>query len=167
MALIKNNRIVRDKWHVLRKAELLPESGPVLVSWAVWCNRRSELVERGGLLGVMLESDDPVEPLLEDLSHLNLIAVNFPGFSDGRGFSTARLLRERHGFTGELRAAGYVIRDQVSFLKRCGFDAFEFSDSASLAPWEQLEHEISIQYQPTGDHKPTAIQLRHRLAAAE
>jgi uncharacterized protein (DUF934 family) len=99
--------------------------------------------------------------------HVAFITVHFPAFGDGRGFSTARLLRERYGYGGELRAVGHIIRDQVTFLKRCGFDAFEFSDRASLAPWEKVAREINLQYQPTGDRQPTIFVLRHRQAAAE
>ncbi len=166
MALIKNNRIVDDHWIALSEDDPLPKSSPILVSLADWQNRRAEIIARGGPLGVSLASDESADQLADDLSHLTLIAISFPSFGDGRGFSTARLLRERYGYSGELRAAGYVIRDQVTFLKRCGFDAFEFSDKASVAPWEKVEREISVQYQPAGDNKPSAIQLRHTSAAA-
>ena len=166
MALIKNNRILEDHWQTVGEEDPLPENAPILVSLDVWQTRHNELLSRGGPLGVKLESDERAESLSDHLPALDLIAINFPGFGDGRGFSTARILRERFGYSGELRAAGYVIRDQVTYLKRCGFDAFEFSDQASIAPWEKIEREISVVYQPTGDRKHTAIQLRHPATAA-
>jgi uncharacterized protein (DUF934 family) len=166
MALIKNNRIAEDHWQTVGEGDQLPTDLPIIVSLQVWQTRHNELLARGAPLGVRLESDESAESLAEDLPKLDLVAINFPGFGDGRGFSTARILRERYGFSGEIRAAGYVIRDQVTFLKRCGFDAFEFSDQASIAPWEKIEREINVLYQPTGDNKPTATQLRHPRTAA-
>jgi uncharacterized protein (DUF934 family) len=166
MALIKNNRIVEDRWITVGEEDPLPANAPILVSLEVWRNRHAELLSRGAPLGVVLESDALAEAVEVDLPQLALVAINFPSFGDGRGFSTARILRERYGYSGELRAAGYVIRDQVTYLKRCGFDAFEFSDAQSLAPWQKVEREINVVYQPTGDYKPTAMQRRHSLTAA-
>lgn len=89
--------------------------------WLVW---RTAGAQPHPDCGVLLQPDDDFEPLVPDLPRLRLVAVNFPVFTDGRGYSTARLLRERHGYRGELRAVGDVLRDQLYFLRRCGFDAF-------------------------------------------
>jgi uncharacterized protein (DUF934 family) len=80
---------------------------------------------------VVLQPDQPPAPLLDNLGDLQLIAIAFPNFMDGRGFSYARELRER-GYTGELRASGSFIRDQLHYLARCGFDAFAFDDDSNL-----------------------------------
>jgi len=129
--LIKNGRIVSDDWRILALDEdetavaAVVPAGRVLVPLAVWHARRDELVARadGGELGVWLESDEGPEALADDLAHFAVIGVNFPKFANGRGYSTAALLRTRYGYTGELRAIGDVLRDQFNYLTRCGFDA--------------------------------------------
>ncbi|MEM8120240.1 DUF934 domain-containing protein, partial [Morganella morganii] len=75
-------------------------------------------------LGVWLDADEEPESIAGDLDRFQVIAVNFPAFTDGRGFSSARLLRERYGYKGEIRAIGDVLRDQLFFMRRCGFDAY-------------------------------------------
>ena len=76
------------------------------------------------------------------------LALQFPKFADGRAFTYARLLRERHGYAGELRAVGDVLRDQYQFMLRCGFDAFEVADANSIDGWRQSAAEITVWYQP-------------------
>jgi len=131
--IIKNNSIVDDAWHVLKLAEgetpesavsvVLPE-GKIIVPLTVWQARKQELLQRGSSVGVWLDSAEGPESIATDLAHFSVVAVNFPKFADGRGYSTARLLRERYGYAGELRAIGDVLQDQIHFMKRCGFDAF-------------------------------------------
>ncbi|MDR1709630.1 MAG: DUF934 domain-containing protein [Candidatus Accumulibacter sp.] len=128
--IIKDGRIVEDAWRLVRLAEneapgaaALPE-GEIIVPFAVWRARRAELLARGRPLGVWLAADEPPEAIAADLAHFAVVAVDFPKFSDGRGYSTARLLRERHGYAGELRAIGDVLRDQLYYMKRCGFNAY-------------------------------------------
>lgn len=133
-SLIKHEHLVDDTWKVLALAENeLPATvklpcGPLLVPVAVWHARRRELVEReyahGWPLGVWLAADQGPETIADDLDDLSAIAVHFPKATDGRGYTTARLLRERHAYRGELRAIGEVLRDQLFYLRRCGFDAF-------------------------------------------
>lgn len=132
--IIKQQAVIEDDWKVLRLAENeTPQTvrlpvGPLLVPVAVWRARRAELIareyEHGSPLGVWLAADEGPETIAADLDDFTVIAVHFPKFSDGRGYSTARLLRERHGYRGELRAIGDVQRDQLFYLQRCGFDAF-------------------------------------------
>lgn len=131
--IIKNGRIETSDWIVLRLAETdspasvaLP-SGRVIVPLAVWQAQREALLPRAeaGTLGVWLAGDaDPAE-LAADLPKLQLVAVDFPKFADGRGYSIATLLRTRLGYTGELRAIGDVLRDQFFFMLRCGFDVLQ------------------------------------------
>jgi len=128
--IIKNARIVDDAWQTFKLAEgdtaetiALPTT-PTLVPLAVWQARRDELLARQTPFGLWLDSHEGPEEIADDLDRFALIAVNFPKFADGRGYSTARLLRERYGYRGELRAIGDVQRDQLFLLRRCGFDAF-------------------------------------------
>ncbi len=134
--LIKNGQIVDDAWQTLVVAEgqtadsvALPaaSAAPTLLPLAVWQARRAEILARtaeGNAIGVWLDAGEQPEAIADDLAHFTVIAINFPKFADGRGYSTARLLRERYGYRGELRAIGDVLRDQLFFMKRCGFDAY-------------------------------------------
>ncbi len=128
--IIKNDRIVEDDWQVLKLAEgetpeavALPEV-PTLFPLSVWQARKDELLARSATAGVWLDSNEGPEALAGDLASLAVVGVNFPKFADGRGYSTARLLRERYGYRGEIRAIGDVLHDQLYFMKRCGIDAY-------------------------------------------
>ncbi len=124
--LIKDRALADDRWMLLREAASLTDLSAgraVIVPLALWKAERAALLARGDV-GVWLSpSDEPAE-LAGDIAALPLIAVDFPKFTDGRGYSTARLLRERYHFAGELRAIGDVLRDQLFALAQCGFDAF-------------------------------------------
>jgi len=129
--LIKERRIVADSWQLLErgsKGELpeVPARGDVIIPLALWLARRDELLSRAGTgtLGVWLDANEGPEALDGDVQRFPLIAVNFPKFGDGRGYSIARLLRERYGYKGELRAIGDVLHDHLYFMEQCGFDAF-------------------------------------------
>jgi phosphoadenosine phosphosulfate reductase len=124
--LIKNRAVIEDGWTLLRQAASLadvPDGVPVIVPLALWLERRAALHARGEV-GVWLAPTDDPRTLVPDLATLPLVAVDFPKFGDGRGYSTARLLRDRYGYHGELRAIGDVLRDQLFALSECGFDAF-------------------------------------------
>ncbi len=128
--IIKNDRIVDDTWQVLKLAEgetaetvALPAT-PSLLPLAVWLARKDEILASNASFGVWLESGEGPETLAGDLDHFALIGVNFPKFADGRSYSTARLLRERYNYRGEIRAIGDVLQDQLFYMKRCGIDAF-------------------------------------------
>ena len=124
--LIKDRAVVDDHWTLLRDAtspDSIPPSGSVIVPLSLWKSRRDELAARGDVGVWLAASDDPAE-LAADTATLPLIAVDFPQFTDGRGYSIGRLLRERYGFAGELRAIGDVQRDQLYYLAQCGFNAF-------------------------------------------
>ncbi len=128
--IIKNGQIIDDGWQVLKLAEeqtaeaiTLPDA-PTLLPLAVWLARKDEILAGKQPVGIWLESNEGPETIANDLAHFTVIGVNFPKFADGRGYSTARLLRERFAYTGEIRALGDVLRDQLFLLRRCGFDAF-------------------------------------------
>jgi len=127
--LIKEQRIVADSWRLLSrgpKGELpeAPTQGDVIVPLALWLERREVFLAYPGKLGVWLDANEGPESIAADLQRFALVAVNFPKFGDGRGYSIARLLRERYGYKGELRAIGDVLHDHLHFMKQCGFDAF-------------------------------------------
>ena len=130
--IIRHRQVIADNWRLLETAAdgsaAMPASVAVLVPLATWLAQRDALVARGGQLGVWLDSHEDPASIAGDFASLNLIAVNFPHFTDGRGYSIARLLRERHGWRGELRAIGDVLRDQLFYLARCGFDSFNLRD---------------------------------------
>ena len=135
--LIKNNAAAADTWTQLSLGEgETPESialpaGELIVPVRVWLARKNELAERPQL-GLLFEPGDRVEDVAGDLQRFGVIAVLFPKFVDGRGYSTASLLRQRYGYTGELRAVGDVLHDQLFFMQRVGFDAFQLKDGKSL-----------------------------------
>jgi len=127
--LIKEQRIVTDSWRLLERGPQsevpdVPMQGDIVVPLALWLARRDALLAYPGRLGVWLDANEGPEAVAADLLRFALVALNFPKFSDGRGYSTARLLRERYRYRGELRAIGDVLHDHLHFMKQCGFDAF-------------------------------------------
>lgn len=133
--LIKDGQIQADTWTLLAKAEgeaaaVAVPAGQVIIPVAVWHAQQDALQQRTDI-GVWLDSDEAADLIGADANRFPVLAVNFPLFMDGRAFSTARLLRERYGFTGELRAVGNFIRDQLCYLRRCGVNAFAFADPAT------------------------------------
>lgn len=128
--IILNRAVIEDDWQILTLAEgEAPEAvhlpaGKVVFPLAVWLARRSEILVSHPDIGVWLNSHEDPAPLAPDFASFRLIAVNFPKFTDGRGYSIARLLRSRYGWDGELRAIGDVLHDQIFYMKRVGFDAF-------------------------------------------
>lgn len=132
--LIRRGALVDDAYLLVRGAASLadvPEGVPVIVPLALWLAERDALAGRGEV-GVLLGPADDPDALAADLATLPLVAVDFPSFTDGRGYSTARLLRERHGYRGELRAVGDVQRDQLYYLSQVGFDAFALAEDADV-----------------------------------
>ncbi len=136
--LIKDGAVIDDRWTLLRDAQalagLLPDI-PVIVPLTLWQAERSALSARGEV-GVWLAPDAEPADLAADVEALPVIAIDFPKFVDGRGFSIARLLRERYGFRGELRAVGDVLRDQLYAMAECGFDAFSIREDRD--PYDAL-----------------------------
>ena len=131
--LIKDRRIVADNWRLLSRgpAGELPEvpgSGDVIVPLALWLARREDFLAYPRRIGVWLDANESPEAIAGEVGRFAVIAVNFPKFGDGRGYSIARLLRERYGFKGELRAIGDVLHDHLYFMEQCGFDAFALRD---------------------------------------
>ena len=168
MPLIKNGRLADDPWTALADDAALPPTGPVIVSLTRFRAGRDALLARGAPLGVRLKSSELAAEIGADAPRLDLVAIEFPVFRDGRGYSTARLLRERYGYRGELRAVGNVLRDQLLFMHRCGFDAFEIADTHAVEAWQRALAEFSVFFQPTGDGRVTVhANRRQQRRAAE
>ncbi len=140
----------RDTWIVAVDGEPLPES-PAILSRKRWLAERDTLAGRNAPLGLRLDAGERIDDIAADLAHFALIALSFPKFTDGRAFSTARLLREKHGYTGELRAVGNVLADQIPFMRRVGFDAFEVAHAPTRRALEEGRiPEVTLHYQPAG-----------------
>jgi len=168
--LIKERRIVADNWHLLErgsKGELpeAPERGDVIVPLALWLARREDFLAYPGKLGVWVDAHEGPEALAGDVQRFPLIAVNFPKFGDGRGYSIARLLRERYGYKGELRAIGDVLHDHLYFMEQCGFDAFALREDQDAQEALSAFDTFSDSYQTTV-LRPVPL-FRRRLAAGK
>ncbi|HEX6994138.1 MAG TPA: DUF934 domain-containing protein [Gammaproteobacteria bacterium] len=160
--LVRNGELVEDRFVDASGAEALPESGAVIVGLEQWQAHRDALLLRGEPLGIKLRSDQMPQAIAGDIEHFDVIALEFPKFRDGRAYSYARLLRERYGYKKELRAVGEVLLEQLHFMLRCGFDAFEIRDPDPLGAYRAALSDYTVWYQPTGDGRPTAMQLRRQ-----
>lgn len=167
MALVKNNLIVTDQWVFAEDDQPLGE-GDVVVSVARLQAERETLLARAGNLGIILQSHENPADLADDIHNFQLICLNYPAFTDGRAYSYARLIRERYDYKGELRAVGNVLRDQLLFMHRCGFDAFDVkaNDDKALQLWLDAQSEMTTFYQPTADGRQTVMSLRQRRRSA-
>jgi uncharacterized protein (DUF934 family) len=171
MPLVKQGRIATDIFlHVTDGADL-PEDGAILIPAARFLENAETLSQRAGKIGVIWPNNRDLDDLVPYLDRLAVVALAFPSFRDGRAYSQARLLRERYGFKGELRATGQVLRDQFVFMLRAGFDAFEVKKDADADAFAETVKRYSVFYQPTGDGRVTAInrrmQLRHSESASQ
>jgi uncharacterized protein (DUF934 family) len=167
MALIKDRKLAADNWLLLDTGAdgalpEIPASGDVIVPLAVWKASKDSLIARGRV-GVWLAGDDVPADIADDLAHLSMIAVRFVSFTDGRGYSIARLLRERYGWRGELRAIGDIQRDQVFYYTRCGFDALALRDGDDVDSALAAFDDFTEAYQTSVD-RPYPL-FRRREAA--
>lgn len=165
MPLIKDGGLQDDLWTYLDGEAAARPAGPVIVGLEHWQAEREALIGRNVPLGLRLRSDQSPALVAEDLHRFEVIALEFPKFGDGRAYSYARLLRERYGYRGELRAVGDVLRDQLLAMHRCGFDAFEVAAPDAIDGWRSALAELSVWYQPTADGRPYAMSLRQRRLA--
>jgi len=146
MQIIKDRQIVDNTWtYIADDAELA--NGDITVSLSRWNNDRSQLSTHTGKIGVRVSPADDTRSLAADLDKLNLIEIDFPGFGDGRGFSHARLLRSALNYSGELRAVGKFLPDQVFYLSRVGFDAFQLANDDQLPLALSTLDDFSVHYQ--------------------
>jgi len=156
--IIKNKAVVEDDWTVLRLAEgETPEgvtvpNGKVIVPLKVWQSQRDALHARK-TIGVWFASDERAEVLKDDVEKFAVIAIDFPRFADGRGYSIAHHLRSRIGYKGELRAIGDVLRDQLFYMQRVGFDAFATRMDKDIHEALKGLSDFSLSYQASADEK--------------
>lgn len=151
--LIKNGQVLDDHWTLLAADAQLADAQQTLhpiVPLALWQQYKEQLTSIKAL-GIWLEADQAIEDIAEDLEFFTLIALNFPVFTDGRHFSSARLLRERYAYSGEIRAIGDVLRDQLFYMQRCGFDAYAIRPDRCPVDALQSLTELSVSYQAAYD----------------
>ena len=161
MPLVKGNTVVADEFvHLADDAPIPAEGTAVLLPAERFLADPEAALSRGGKTGVIWPNNRDVEALLPYLDRLAVVALVFPIFRDGRAYSQARLLRDRHKFKGELRATGQVLRDQFMFMLRAGFDAFEVKKDKDAQVFADVAHRFSVFYQPTGDGRVTAFHRR-------
>jgi uncharacterized protein (DUF934 family) len=161
--IIKHRALIEDSWQLLEQGSSVPPpaSGDIIVPLDLWTSARDTLASGTRRVGVCLNADTDPAVLAQDLARLDLIAVRFASFTDGRGYSLARLLRERHAFRGELRAIGDVLRDQLYYLSRCGFDAFALRADQNAEQALAALDDFSEAYQATVE-RPEPL-FRRRL----
>ena len=168
--IIKHKAVVPDDWAVLRlddgeaaETVIVPD-GKVIVPLAVWLAQKSALAARLPDVGVWIAADERPETLAEDVARLQLIAVNFPKFTDGRGYSIAYNLRARLAYTGELRAIGDVLRDQLFSMQRVGFDAYATRPDRNIHDALKGLSVFSETYQASWDQKNPLFRRHARSA---
>lgn len=169
--IIRDRKIVEDDWIKLDDRAPMPAAGKILISYARWRANNTTLMSRGNT-GIAIPSHLDVSELRDDLPYLSLIAVLFVFIQprpeggrifDGRGYSQARLLRERYGYQAEIRATGEVFRDAVYYLHRCGINAFEVKPGQDLADALNAFNDFTIAYQGAADGQPPVFFRRRDL----
>jgi uncharacterized protein (DUF934 family) len=155
-SLFEGGRIVEDPWIEVDTVEGLqtaPDDAALLVTHALWTTERDALTARKAPIGVRLEAQDDPASIACDLPRFGIVAIHFPKFTDGRGYSIARLLRERYGYAGPLRAVGDVLRDQLFYMLRCGFDSFAMKHPERIDDALSAYRDFSEAYQTAVDRK--------------
>lgn len=170
--IIKDKAVVNDDWTILKLVEgetpetVVVPAGKTIVPLTVWEAQRTSLSSRTDI-GVWIASHERPEVLKEDVAKLPVIAVDFPKFSDGRGYSIAYNLRARLGFTGELRAIGDVLRDQMFYMQRVGFNAFATREDRNIHDALKSLFDFSEKYQTSLDEKMPLFRRQVRGVQSE
>jgi len=154
--LLRDGRIEFDDWRYVAEAAD-DAAAPLIVTLPQWQLEPDTWLARGSRLGIVLSPAHQVEQIASDLGRFALIAAEFPGPAEGRGYTQARLLRDRWEFKGELRATGFVRRDQLFFMARCGFNSFEVPE-ADIEDAHTAFSTFTAAYQPAND-----LGLPHKL----
>jgi uncharacterized protein (DUF934 family) len=167
MAVLERDRLIENPWVRVADDAPLPDETPALVSMKRLTEAAPDIATRTAPLGVLVTSDTRVETLEPVLGRIRLVAIDFPKYRDGRGFSIARTLRERYQFTGEIRAVGSPLPDQYEFLLRCGFTSVELPEAhADPKLWTDALTLVTIGYQAAVTKDTPLSGLRRRLAEA-
>lgn len=151
MRVIKDRKIVDDGWELLPAGAPIPPSGDVIVpleTWAEWVQNPD--ATRSGQVGVLLKSDQ-LPTQIAQLERAPLVAIEFPKFVDGRGYTSARLLRDRLGYRGEVRAVGDVLHDQLFYMSRVGFNSFALKAGKDFEGALSAFDDFSVAYQAAAD----------------
>jgi uncharacterized protein (DUF934 family) len=151
MRLFKNGAFTDDTWQHIGDQDPLPIEGRAILPLARWRSQQAQLAALGVPIGVKVEPADALDAFADDIHRLAVIALSFPKFTDGRSYSKARMLREQHGYKGEIRAVGEVLLDQIPLMMRCGFDALEIRNEPTLRALERGHLPgLAATYQPAG-----------------
>jgi uncharacterized protein (DUF934 family) len=167
MPLLKNGKVIDDVWAFVEDGHELSPGGCVVVSLGRFLSEHDQLLARNHSIGVrLLNSDDPAL-LVPFLDQIHLVELQFPKYTDGRALSQSQLLRRRHGYTGEIRATGQVLRDQLRLMIRAGFDAMVIDEADAEAVYDFSAHEFSEFYQSASDTSDTIFVKRQRARQAK
>lgn len=167
--ILRRGELAEDDWTVIEdgRTELAPGGAKVIVSLARWRTEREALLSAHAAVGVLVPNTADIEAVFAEIADRQLVALQFPTFTDGRALSQAMVLRKRLGFKGELRAVGDVIRDLVFWLGRCGFESIVPRKDQRLEDCRAALHELTVAYQAAADeHTPVWIRRRAGAAAA-
>ncbi len=162
MRVIKDDQIIEDSWirlDAVAPGQSIPD-GDVIVPYSYWKENRDSLATHAGKIAVCLNGEDKIEDIVNDLGKFNLIALDFPAFKDGRCYTHARLLRDRYGFKGDLRAVGDVLRDQLFYMKRCGFSSFFIRQDKDIVDALNAFKDFTVKYQTAADGALPVYKLR-------
>ena len=162
MPLIKDGAFAEDGFVFVPDGHALPDNGGVIVTLSRFQSETANLLAHHAPLGVRLAAGENPEVLKDELSRIAVIVLEFPVFKDGRGFSWARMLRERFDYKGEIRATGHFLYDQIAFLIRVGFDAFEVRQDFRIEDFQRALGEMRYVYQPAMDRTQAILELRAR-----
>ena len=164
MRVIKSGKVLEDSWHrlaVLEQDQPL-DAGDWIIPLRYWRCNREQLLRHKGRVAVCLNGDDNLEDVSDSLGQLELIALEFPKFTDGRSYSHARLLRDRFGYRGEIRAVGDVLRDQLFFMQRCGIDSFQVREDKDAEDALEGLSDFTVKYQTSADNALPVYKHRQR-----
>lgn len=162
MQIIKDQQIIDDSWQRITEIDSISElpEGNVIVPFSFWLGNKNALSDLDDRVSVCLNGADDIEALIPELSRFSMIALDFPAYTDGRCYSFARLLRDRYGFEGEIRAVGDVLRDQLLPMHRCGINAFVLRENDNIEAALAAFKEFSVTYQTAADGEPPIYHLR-------
>jgi uncharacterized protein (DUF934 family) len=167
MVLIKSRQVVTgDVWQYVADDQPVPMDGDVVVGFARYDRDNFDYTQRTGRLGLRIDPEDDLLQVVTHLPKVDLIVIKFPKFGDGRGYTKARLLRERFHYEGELRAVGEVLTDQLFYMARCGFDAFELAEGKSVEAALRAFEDFSVKYQASTDEPRPLYRRAQRGQAA-
>ncbi len=157
MKVINNQKIENIDWEI---SDQIKSEGNLILPYEIYTEHKAALLSRTGKFAVILNGDIPVENIISDLDKLDLIALDFPNYADGRCFSHARLLRDAYQYQGDILALGDILRDQVAHLERCGVNLIKFTEHRNIEDALQAFSEFSTPYQPALDDLKIISQLR-------